>query len=199
MDAETLGRAMEPFFTTKGVGRGTGLGLSMVHGLTSQLGGSFRLQSREGEGTIAEMYLPVASGAAVAPAAVAAPEDKPADGLKPLKILAVDDDGLVLFGTVALLEDLGHEVVEAGSGAQALAMLDMHDDVDLVVTDQAMPNMTGVALAREIHRTRPDLPVVLASGYAEMPEDAKDDIVARLEKPFSHEDLDAVIRAIISG
>ncbi len=75
----------------------------------------------------------------------------------------------------------------------------MRDDIDLVITDQAMPNMTGVALAREIHRDRPDLPVVLASGYAEMPEGAKHDILARLEKPFSHEDLDRVIRAIFAG
>ncbi|WP_454597329.1 PAS domain S-box protein [Qipengyuania sp. SM2507] len=199
MDSETLARAMEPFFTTKGVGRGTGLGLSMVHGLTSQLGGSFQLQSREGEGTSAEMYLPVARGGLAAPATASAPQEEPADTLKPLKILAVDDDALVLFGTVALLEDLGHEVQEAGSGAQALAMLSMRDDIDLVITDQAMPNMTGVALAREIHRDRPDLPVVLASGYAEMPEGAKQDIVARLEKPFSHDDLDGVIRSIFAG
>jgi PAS domain S-box-containing protein len=199
MDSDTLARAMEPFFTTKGVGRGTGLGLSMVHGLTSQLGGSFQLQSREGEGTTAEMYLPVAGTQATAPAGETAPEERAEDALKALKILAVDDDALVLFGTVALLEDLGHEVVEAGSGAHALDMLSMRDDIDLVITDQAMPNMTGVALAREIHRGRPELPVVLASGYAEMPEGAKQDIVARLEKPFSHEDLDAVIRSIFAG
>ena len=199
MDAETLARAAEPFFTTKGVGRGTGLGLSMVHGLTSQLGGSFQLQSRAGEGTVAEMYLPVAQDGAAGPAPASAPQDEPGNPVKYLKILAVDDDALVLFGTVALLEDLGHEVVEAGSGAAALAMLATRDDIDLVVTDQAMPNMTGVALAREIHRTRPDLPVVLASGYAEMPEGAKQDIVARLEKPFSHEDLADVLRAIFAA
>ncbi|OBX20815.1 hybrid sensor histidine kinase/response regulator [Erythrobacter sp. QSSC1-22B] len=199
MDAETLARAMEPFFTTKGVGSGTGLGLSMVHGLTSQLGGSFQLQSRPGEGTTAAMYLPVASDGPAGPAIVSAPAEQPGDAFKPLKILAVDDDALVLFGTVALLEDLGHEVQEAGSGAQALDMLSKRDDVDLVITDQAMPNMTGVALAREIHRDRPDLPVVLASGYAEMPEGAKQDIVARLEKPFSHDDLDGVIRTIFAG
>ncbi len=198
MDPETLARAMEPFFTTKGVGRGTGLGLSMVHGLTSQLGGAFQLQSRPGEGTTAEIYLPVAHDVAPAQTAAIEPGEQPKNELKPLKLLAVDDDGLVLFGTVALLEDLGHEVIEAGSGAQALAILSMHDDIDLVITDQAMPNMTGVALAREIHRTRPDLPVVLASGYAEMPEGAKQDIVARLEKPFSHDDLDGVIRSLFA-
>ncbi|MBU2339856.1 MAG: PAS domain S-box protein, partial [Alphaproteobacteria bacterium] len=173
MDADTLARAMEPFFTTKGVGRGTGLGLSMVHGLTSQLGGSFQLQSRAGEGTTAVMYLPVAEGESPAAASASAPEERPADSHKPLKILAVDDDALVLFGTVALLEDLGHEVLEAGSAAHALDMLATRDDIDLVITDQAMPNMTGVALAREIHRDRSELPVVLASGYAEMPEGAK--------------------------
>lgn len=199
MDPETLARAMEPFFTTKGVGRGTGLGLSMVHGLTSQLGGSFQLLSERGEGTTAEMYLPVASEVPGSLVTAQDAEEPPAAVAKPLKILAVDDDALVLFGTVALLEDLGHEVVEAGSGADALAMLREGDDIDLVITDQAMPNMTGVALAREIHRDRPDLPVVLASGYGEMPEGAKQDIVARLEKPFSPEDLDGVIRSLFAG
>ena len=198
MDAETLARAADPFFTTKGVGRGTGLGLSMVHGLTSQLGGSFRLMSTVGEGTTAQMCLPVAEAPAEHPDGPAAKEAATGQQSRNLTVLAVDDDALVLFGTVALLEDLGHEVIEAGSGRDALAVLSDNDEIDLVITDQAMPNMTGVELAREVHRLKPKLPVVLASGYAELPEGAKDEIVARLEKPFSDQQLQKVLSSIFA-
>ncbi|WP_170005696.1 PAS domain S-box protein [Pseudopontixanthobacter vadosimaris] len=198
MDAETLARAAEPFFTTKGVGRGTGLGLSMVHGLTSQLGGSFELSSTPGEGTVAQMWLPLAQTPATDLAPTADAEVVATSQSRTLTVMAVDDDGLVLFGTVALLEDLGHRVLEAGSGPDALAIVHDHPEIDLVITDQAMPNMTGVELAREIHRLRPDLPVVLASGYAELPEGAKDEMVARLEKPFSDEQLQQVIASIFA-
>ena len=116
MDEETLAKATDPFFTTKGVGKGTGLGLSMVHGLATQSNGLFRLTSEPGQGTLAEIYLPVAEGApAGASAAEAATSEVDADGLPKLTVLAVDDDALVLFGTVALLEDLGHEVIEAAN------------------------------------------------------------------------------------
>ena len=198
MDAETLARAADPFFTTKGVGRGTGLGLSMVHGLTSQLGGSFRLMSTVGEGTTAQMCLPVAEAPAEHPDGPAAKEAATGQQSRNLTVLAVDDDALVLFGTVALLEDLGHEVIEAGSGRDALAALSNNDEIDLVITDQAMPNMTGVELAREVHPLKPKLPVVLASGYAELPEGAKDEIVARLEKPFSDQQLQKVLSSIFA-
>jgi PAS domain S-box-containing protein len=199
MDAETLARATEPFFTTKGVGRGTGLGLSMVHGLARQSGGAFRLESTHGEGTVAEIYLPVAEARYCTSEGPAKPgEGVPLSGGK-LTVLAVDDDVLVLMGTVGLLEDFGHRVLEATSGAQALELLTENSDIDLVVTDQAMPNMTGVELAKEIGRRRPGLPVVLASGYAEMPEGARDVIVARLEKPFSDKMLNDVICSVCSG
>ena len=202
MDAATLAQAMEPFFTTKGVGKGTGLGLSMVHGLAEQSGGAFRILSEPGRGTTAQIYLPVAE-----PMAPAAPEEEDADGDRDApadahpadtaapaprvarKILAVDDDALVLMGTVGLLEDLGHEVFEATSGEQALGVLRDHPDIDLVVTDHAMPNMTGVELARRIRDGGGQIPVVLATGYAEMPEGAECYIAARLEKPFSDRNL----------
>ena len=117
MDEATLARATEPFFTTKGVGKGTGLGLSMVHGMAAQLGGRLVLESRKGEGTTAELWLPVAERrvakpptARQPPAAVAAP------AATPLVVLAVDDDALVLMNTAAMLEDLGHKVLEAHVG-----------------------------------------------------------------------------------
>ncbi len=193
MDEATLAQAMEPFFTTKGVGKGTGLGLPMVYGLASQSGGTFRMTSSPGEGTTAEIYLPVAQDASADTAAEPArakPADEPGS---PKVILAVDDDVLVLMGTVGLLEDFGHDVLEASSGAQALDILAQRPDIQLVITDQAMPNMTGVELARTIKSKRPDLPVILASGYAEIPEGAEEFISARLEKPFSDQLLKSVI------
>jgi signal transduction histidine kinase/FixJ family two-component response regulator len=198
MDAETRERAMEPFFTTKGVGRGTGLGLSMVHGLAVQSGGTFELHSAPGEGTTAEIYLPVAQSQPKADTpAEPAPRARALD--RSLTVLAVDDDALVLLGTAGLLEDFGHRVLEAHSGAQALDLIDAHPEIDLVITDQAMPNMTGVELASEISRRRPGLPIVLASGYAEMPSGAPPEIVARLEKPFSDAALSEALFNVLAA
>ncbi|HEY0302810.1 MAG TPA: PAS domain S-box protein [Rhizomicrobium sp.] len=134
MDAETLARATEPFFTTKGVGKGTGLGLSMVHGMSEQMGGRFALKSRAGEGTTAEIWLPAAAAAPKAEPAAAEALPFPRQTSR-LRVLAVDDDGLVLFNTAALLEELGHEVIEAFSGEAALEAL-RRETVDLVITDQ---------------------------------------------------------------
>ncbi len=111
-------------------------------------------------------------------------------------ILAVDDDALVLMGTAGLLEDLGHEVIEAHSGAAALDALAAREDIDLVVTDHAMPRMTGVELAGHVRSARPELPVVLATGYAEMPAGAAELVTARLEKPFSAAELAALLARI---
>ncbi|MGB8614732.1 MAG: PAS domain S-box protein, partial [Pseudolabrys sp.] len=147
MDEETLGRATEPFFTTKGVGKGTGLGLSMVHGFAEQSGGRLILRSQKDRGTTAELWLPVAK-ASVQPVTPA--QAAPAKTVQPLTILAVDDDALVLMNTVSMLEDLGHAVFEAYSGKEALEILRREDSIDLVVTDQAMPKMTGTELAKVI-------------------------------------------------
>ena len=117
MDQETLLKATEPFFTTKGVGKGTGLGLSMVHGFAEQSGGRLILHSQKGAGTTAELLLPVAKTSEKPIPATPAP---PAKALRPLTILAVDDDALVLMNTVHMLEDLGHTVFEAYSGYEAL-------------------------------------------------------------------------------
>jgi PAS domain S-box-containing protein len=192
MDAETLARASEPFFTTKGVGKGTGLGLSMVRGVTEQLGGALILKSRKGEGTTAEMWLPAVDIAAPAENAVqaaAAPSDK---GVGKLVVLAVDDDRLVLMNTVAMLEDLGHTVFDATSGPRALEVLRREASVDLVITDQAMPQMTGTDLAQAIRAEWPTLPVILATGYAELPPDA-DPNLRKIGKPFGLGALEQVI------
>ena len=121
MDEETLKRAAEPFFTTKGPGKGTGLGLSMVHGVTEQFGGCFILKSKKGQGTTAEVWLPVADTKGMVFNTEAA-KDEPIE-YRPLVVLAVDDDLLVLTNTVAMLEDLGHTVLAAGSGSEALDLL----------------------------------------------------------------------------
>jgi PAS domain S-box-containing protein len=195
MDEETLAHATEPFFTTKGVGKGTGLGLSMVHGLAEQSGGRLWLSSDPGQGTRAEIWLPKAESArpwAEPPVATAvAPEES-----GHLTVLAVDDDELVLENIAAMLEDLGHTPVIATSAREALRTLDTNT-VNVVITDHAMPVMTGLALAREIKARRPGLPVGLATGYAELSADTDRDI-PRLAKPYTQADLAGLIRRLAS-
>ncbi len=187
MDEDTQRRAMEPFFTTKGPGKGTGLGLSMVHGVAEQSGGWFTLRSRQGEGTTAELWLPAADSP-VAPRAETGwqPPAAQADRAS-LVVLAVDDDGLVLTNTVAMLEDLGHTGIPASSAIAALDILEQQSgEVDLVITDYAMPGMNGHQLADAIKDRWPDLPVVIATGYAEMDSAST---LRKLAKPFSQADL----------
>ncbi len=196
MDKTTLRRAMEPFFTTKGVGRGTGLGLSMVHGMTEQSGGRFFLKSQKGEGTTAEIWLPAAK--ATQPAQGGRFIKDGATGTRPLVVLAVDDDGLVLMNTAVMLQDMGHTVFEATSGDQALEILRREPSVDLVITDHAMPRMTGAQLAAAIKAERPDLPVILATGYAELPPGV-DANLPKLGKPFRQQELMQAVTAAIAN
>jgi PAS domain S-box-containing protein len=196
MDEETLEQATTPFFTTKGVGKGTGLGLPMVQGLAAQSGGRLVLKSRLGEGTVAELWFP----------AVLAQDDAPVElretaadhpGLpRSLRILAVDDDSLVLMNTVLMLEDLGYDVIEAASAADALAILSS-EQVDLVISDHAMPRMTGAELAEAIRRDWPHMPIILATGYADIPPGGGLIDLPRLGKPFSQAQLaEAISRTI---
>lgn len=191
MRPEILARATEPFFTTKGVGKGTGLGLSMVHGMAQQMGGRLVLKSKLGEGTTAEIWLPVVEVEEIQTVEPNAPA--PAPEGRSLHVLAVDDDRLVLFNTAAMLEDMGHTVVEAGSGDEALEAL-QREAFDLVVTDQVMPKMTGAELMQAIEQQWPQLPVVLATGYAELPQGAHVK-TPLLNKPFTEADLAAVLKA----
>jgi PAS domain S-box-containing protein len=188
MDADTLRQAADPFFTTKGVGKGTGLGLSMVQGMAEQAGGAFSLSSLPGEGTTAEILLPVATGDAETEQNR---PDRAADASRPLVIIAVDDDSLVLMNTAAMLEDLGHTVLEASSAREALELL-RSTRIDLVITDHAMPGTTGLQLAKTIRADQPELPILLATGYAELDPDAGIQL-PRLGKPFLQNDLKAAI------
>ncbi|MGO7670640.1 PAS domain S-box protein [Rhizobium ruizarguesonis] len=196
MDAKTLEQAITPFFTTKGVGKGTGLGLSMVQGLASQSGGRLVMKSSLGEGTTAELWFPVATVEQGTEAAADRPQQEE-NASRRLRIVAVDDDGLVLMNTTLMLEDLGHTVFEAMAGPEALDIL-RKQQVDLVICDHAMPRMTGAQLAEAIRSEWPDMPIILATGYAEIPEGAGIVDLPRLGKPFSQAQLAEAISRIVS-
>jgi signal transduction histidine kinase len=196
MDEQTLKRAAEPFFTTKGAGKGTGLGLSMVHGLAAQSDGAMRLESRIGEGTRVELWLPVSDEVPTAQAP--APTVLYGNDRRASRILVVDDDPLLVTATAAILEDLGHVVIEASSASHALDTLRLGADVDVVITDHAMPGMSGSELARRIKQIWPALPVILASGYGDLPNDG-DPGLPRLSKPYRQEDLVAKIAQVVGS
>jgi signal transduction histidine kinase len=193
MDEATLRRATEPFFTTKGPGRGTGLGLSMVDGFAAQSGGAMRIESRPAIGTSVDLWLPAFS--------TARKHEPDGRGLlhagKPrcFRVLLVDDDPMVAAGTAAMIQDLGHSVIEADSASRALDFLRAHPNVDVVITDYAMPGMTGSELAEEIKRARPGVPVVMATGYSDAPEEVG---LPRLNKPYRQQDL-AVLFGTLFG
>jgi signal transduction histidine kinase len=197
MDQVTLAKATEPFFTTKGPGKGTGLGLSMVQGMAAQSGGLLCIRSEPNAGTIVELWLPKATTAAAA--LVRPPESttaiKPAT--EPCTVLIVDDDSLVMTGTAAMISDLGHAAVEAHSGAEALDLLGSGLKVDVVLTDHAMPMMTGLQLAERIHSRFPGLPIILATGYAELPVDPSTLGIARLAKPCTQHEIAAAIHQAV--
>jgi signal transduction histidine kinase len=196
MDGATLAHATEPFFTTKGAGKGTGLGLSMVHGLAAQSGGALHLSSRPGAGTTAELWLPRAQ---VPPARATAVPARMAPQLsRSCAVLVVDDDVLIGAATGEMLKDLGHRVIEAASGSKALEILRAGTPIDVVVSDEAMPGMRGTELAAEIRAVWPDLPVILATGYAELPKGSPVQL-PMLRKPYAQEDLAAAIVNVIGA
>jgi signal transduction histidine kinase/DNA-binding response OmpR family regulator len=184
MSPEILKRAIEPFFSTKQVGKGTGLGLSMVHGLAVQLGGTLQLTSTVGKGTCATLVLPVAAAAPEAETVAPSAEKVKRKAV----ILFVDDDPLIAMSTTEMLEDLGHRVIGADSGQHALDILKSEQPLDLMVTDHMMPGMTGLELAAASRQVRPSLPVLLATGYAELPEGTQLDL-PRLAKPYHQDQL----------
>ncbi len=188
MDPETLTRAADPFFTTKGIGKGTGLGLSMVRGMVEQCGGRFWLDSEVGQGTRAHILLKAVEAAPSSADPCAETTQSPATRLR---ILAVDDDAIIMLNTVAVLEEMGHEVVDASSGAAALRALES-GHFDLMITDFAMPGMTGAELAEKALALDPGLRIILASGYATLPEGMVREL-PRLTKPFSESELAEVI------
>jgi PAS domain S-box-containing protein len=193
MDKETLRRAIEPFFSTKGVGKGTGLGLSMVHGLAAQLGGTLTIESAPARGTAIELWLPISTAAVVGNEAAAA---RSIGHVGRGVALLVDDEALVRMSTADMLTDLGFEVVEANSAEDALQLIRSSASPDLLVTDHLMPGMSGVELARQVQRIKPQLPILVVSGYAELEGIAPD--LPRLTKPFRNAELEESIAAVLS-
>ena len=195
MSEATLARAQEPFFTTKGVGKGTGLGLSMVHGFTAQSGGAMRLESQPGKGTTVTMWLPRAKEGAkalVSESATAHPKLS-----KSLRVLLVDDDILVSMGAADMLLDLGHSVTEAQSGTLALKLMETDPGFDVVITDYAMPGMNGFQLAQRIKEKHPKMPIILATGYAELPSDRSIEF-GHLSKPYTSSHLMAALEKALT-
>jgi CheY-like chemotaxis protein len=194
MTEEVRSRALEPFFTTKGPGLGTGLGLSMVYGFVTEVGGTLTIDTTPGEGTTISVFLRRADRApaveGLAEAAAAAPG-------QPGRVLLVDDDASVRMSTRTMLEEQGHTVVDVGSGAEALAVLMDDRRFDLVLVDFAMPVMNGSQVAAEVTRLWPGAPLLFMTGYVENDglRPWSDLGYRTLGKPFSANGLAAAVQA----
>ncbi len=195
MAPEVVSRAFEPFFTTKDHGKGTGLGLAQLYGFAKQSGGAARIESKLGEGTTVSLYLPRSQTDFVEEAAVDSRREKRSNA----RILLVDDDEEVRCVAAASIEELGYLVVGLGNGEDALRLLDQ-ESFDLLMTDIAMPGMTGVELAKHVRSRHPGLPILFSSGYADVRsfgENLSDETV--LKKPFRIADLAERIDTILDG
>ena len=193
MDVATLTRAIEPFYTTKAPGRGTGLGLSMVDGLAAQSGGTFSLSSQVGVGTCASLWLPV-SDVQAAPIAVSDTVGERATAAA--KVLLVDDEEIVREATADMLTDAGYTVMQAGSAAEALKLARGESQPDIVIADYKMPGMSGVELAEALRATRPSLPVLLITGFANL-NHADSGGLPRLAKPFREVEIAARVAKLL--
>ncbi len=196
--ADILEQVMEPFFTTKDIGKGTGLGLSMVYGFAKQSGGAIRIDSLVGRGTRVEIWLPRAP--ALAGELTGSRETMRDEGpgpAKALRILLVDDHDGVRATTAAMIEDLGHTVKEASDGLEMLAQLEANPDAgDLIVTDYAMPVVSGTDVIVRARKMRPGMPAIIITGYADIQSIARrPENVQVLAKPFTAEQLRAAIVA----
>jgi PAS domain S-box-containing protein len=196
MPPEIAAKVTEPFFTTKGVGKGTGLGLSMVQGLAGQSGGWIEIKSEIGHGTRIDLWLPLA-GADLPAAGLVVTEAVDNAGER-LVVLVVDDDPLVLTNTVAMVDELGHNVLVANSGDEALVIFQRHPEIDLVLTDEVMPGLSGSQLAERVKALRPTAAVALASGYADLHLSPGPDVATlpRLAKPFTLAQLASFIEGL---
>jgi CheY-like chemotaxis protein len=200
MSPEVLARAIDPFFTTKGLNKGTGLGLSMVYGFIKQSGGHMKIYSEPGHGTVVKLYLPVADGDL---------EFEPArtpsgSGLRGTEtILLVEDDAWVRAHAASVLCELGYTVLEAGNGPDALTLARQHPEIDLLFTDVIMPGgMNGPALAAEIGGLLPGVPVLFTSGYTEnaiVHHGRVDPGVNLLHKPYRPHKLGEKVRQILDA
>jgi signal transduction histidine kinase len=191
---DVLEKVMEPFFTTKELGKGSGLGLSMVYGFVTQSNGAFRIESELGKGTTATLWLPRAPGVS-APMDRAPSKPKRRAKIRKLTILLVDDHSEVRSTTAAVLADSGHQIIEAANGAEAFQALERRDcNCDLLITDYAMPHISGTDVVRKARQLCPNMPALIITGYAES--DAigdRPDGVEILLKPFTPATLEGAI------
>jgi len=168
MPPEIIARAFDPFFTTKPIGQGTGLGLSMVYGFAGQSGGSARIYSEQGKGTMVCLYLPRHLGEATEDAAPATEGEDVPRAHSSETILLVDDEPLIRMVGAEQLQELGYTVIEAAEAASALRILNSNRTIDLLITDVGLPGgMNGRQLADAAREQRPDLQVLFVTGYAE--------------------------------
>jgi len=196
MEKEVMERIFEPFFTTKKVNEGTGLGLSVVHGIIKSHNGEITVSSTPGEGTTFDIFLPKIENGDIKKPQLSKSTTKERE-----VILLVDDEEMMVDVTRQILERLGFDVVAKTSSIDALeAFQEEPDRFDLVITDQVMPNMTGTQLARELISVRPDISIILCSGFPEnvCPEELKSiGIKEFIAKPISRKEIATIIRKVL--
>jgi len=194
MSPETLARVYEPFFTTKEVGKGTGLGLSQVYGFAQQSGGAVAIASAPGRGTRVSLLLPRSSDAVAGDARALAGSAAPG---RRATVLVVEDDAEVRGTSIAMVQDLGHQVLIARTGAEALALIRAGNPIDVVLTDLVMPGrMSGVDLAQAAVAAAPAIKMVITTGYPGHPDLLRSELPV-LAKPFTRHDLDTTIRTLL--
>lgn len=185
MSESTLSHVFDPFFTTKGIGPNSGLGLSMVHGFIKQSGGQIRLRSEPGQGTCVTLYFPRGSSVVDIPEVPVTPAE-PAN--QQLCVLVVEDNDLVRMLTVEVLEEIGYQVLQAEDAEEALPILQGDTAIDLLLTDVGLPGMNGEELAAAAREARPELPILFATGFAEIVHIDGSELATRMSmiaKPFS--------------
>ena len=199
MTEEVLAKAFEPFFTTKEIGKGSGLGLSQVLGFAKQSGGGMQIESRVGEGTSVKVYLPRAAERSVLGRSSLVADATQVER-RGAVVLLVDDDSAVREVTASILEEIGYVVLKAGSGGAALDLLDQHTKIDLMLLDFAMPGMSGVEVARQIHQKAPALPILFVTGYADKTALADVGEERIIKKPFIGDELTTKVNtALVKG
>jgi len=197
MDKNLTDKIFDPYFTTKPIGKGTGMGLSVVHGIVTAMGGAINVYSEPGKGSQFHVYLPVEKILS---------EEQATTSKKQIKggteqILLVDDEEAILSMEKRMLERLGYQVTSRSSSLEALEAFRTHPDkFDLVITDMAMPNMPGDKLSGELNKIHPDIPILLCTGFSEIMSEEKSaslGIKGFLLKPIVMKDLAQKIREVL--
>jgi len=197
MDNVVMGKIFDPYFTTRGPGEGTGMGLAVVHGIVKSHGGNITVYSELGEGTAFSVYLPLIETRPVEPKVISA--ELAPTGTE--RILFVDDEEYIVLMTQQILERLGYQVTSRTSSVEALAAFKAKpDEYDLVITDMTMPNMTGVELAPRLREIKSDIPIIICTGFSDMVDEDKAKAIGIREyvmKPIVIEEIARTIRKVL--